>query len=131
MWEVFVSGDLTAHAPSAQELHEVTAEVWGPLAGFGDEQIATMLDAGYYSLLIQDGLRLLVYNSNFGFVDYFSTHSWVGFSANSASGSAGPYIRRNAVLFTSFETSSSLTVSSFAALPRSCRIFSTEENKTE
>ena len=49
-----------------QELNQVTVESFGPLAGWGEEQINTILDAGYYTQLIQDGLRIMVFNSNFG-----------------------------------------------------------------
>ena len=44
----------------------MTVDVWGPLAGFEEEQIETLLDGGFYTTLIQEGLRLLVYNSNYG-----------------------------------------------------------------
>ena len=42
---------------------------WGPLAGWEEEQIPTFNDAGYYTQLIRPGLRILAWNSNYGFGD--------------------------------------------------------------
>ena len=47
-------------------LHKAFIDYWGPLAGFGEEQINTVRDGGYYTVLLRPGLRILSWNSNFG-----------------------------------------------------------------
>ena len=42
--------------------------LWQELAGFGREQLETFQYAAYYTTLLQDGLRVISYNSNYGFV---------------------------------------------------------------
>ena len=58
-------------APRAevQELHQDFIETWGQLAGWTQEQIDTFRDAGYYTQVIRPGLRILAWNSNYGFGD--------------------------------------------------------------
>ena len=41
------------------------AEEWEGVAGWGEEQKETMRAGGYYSMLVQPGLRLLSFNTNY------------------------------------------------------------------
>ena len=52
--------------PEVQTLNRELANFWQHLSGFQDEQMRTFLEAGYYSILVQPGLRVMSWNSNYG-----------------------------------------------------------------
>jgi sphingomyelin phosphodiesterase len=54
-----------------QELNEEFFEWWRDLADFDEDNEETVKYAGYYSRVVRDGLRLISYNSNFGY-----TYNW-------------------------------------------------------
>jgi hypothetical protein len=49
-----------------QELNEALTSYWGPISRFGPEQIESFEYGGYFSTLMQEGLRVISYNSNYG-----------------------------------------------------------------
>jgi len=48
-----------------KNLTDQLTEWWTPVAGFADDQIRTMTEAGYYSISVRPGLRLICMNSNY------------------------------------------------------------------
>ena len=52
--------------PEIQELNKELARYWRDLSGFGEEQMRTFEEAGYYSVLARPGLRVLTWNTNYG-----------------------------------------------------------------
>ncbi len=47
--------------------------MWQSLANFGEEAKSTFELAGYYSTEVEPGLRVISYNSNYGFFENFYT----------------------------------------------------------
>ncbi|ELU16409.1 hypothetical protein CAPTEDRAFT_213629 [Capitella teleta] len=57
--------------PEIQELNTEMARYWEDLSGFTEEQLDTMAAAGYYSILVRPGLRVMNWNSNYAPSDNF------------------------------------------------------------
>jgi hypothetical protein len=49
-----------------QYFNEQFFSLWGSLGGLGEEQEATILRSGYFSILAKPGLRVISYNTNYG-----------------------------------------------------------------
>ena len=60
---VIVSGNL--YLVYFQDMNLEFASLWTPYANFTDDQRATMTEAGYYSILVREGLRVLSFNTNY------------------------------------------------------------------
>ncbi len=69
MTETFPANLYFSPRPEVQELHQVITNSWGVLSGWSEDQVATFADAGYYSQLVSPRLRILGWNSNYGYGD--------------------------------------------------------------
>ena len=54
--------------PEIQEYNREVAKYYQDLSGFGEEQMETFHDAAYYSVLARPGLRVMGWNSNYGWL---------------------------------------------------------------
>ncbi|CAH1772935.1 unnamed protein product [Owenia fusiformis] len=54
-----------------QDMNRMFTEWWRPLANFSDENVRTWQANGYYTTLIRPGLRILTFNSNYGYTMNF------------------------------------------------------------
>ena len=51
-----------------QNAMELFTDLWKDVAKFEEEQIETMLAAGYFSVEARPGLRIISYNGNYGYI---------------------------------------------------------------
>lgn len=61
--------------PETQELNREFFRAWQPLAKWTAAQEETILYAGYYTMLARPGLRILSFNTNFGYT--FNWYNWI------------------------------------------------------
>jgi hypothetical protein len=46
-------------------MNSAFAALWADFADFSDEQKDTMVEAGYYSILAREGVRIISFNTNY------------------------------------------------------------------